>query len=65
MKREITLFGRVNWTTYGLKTISVDEAIRMIKDGTYYIDDRRTGWKGTLKEMTEIIQSLPDGTDIQ
>ena len=66
MKSEITLFGRVNWTTYGLKTISVDDAIRMIKDGTYYIDDsRRTGWKGTLKDMTDIIRSLPDGIDIQ
>lgn len=64
--QQITLFGRISWVSYGLKTITVDDAIQMIKNGTYYIDDQsRTGWSGTLKEITEYIQHLPDGNDLQ
>ena len=62
----ITLFGRINWTTYGLRTITVEEAIGIIRDGTYVIDDRaRSGMTGTLRDITIQIQQLPDGIELQ
>ncbi len=61
MHNEITLFGRINWTTYGLRTITVQEAINIIKDGTYQIN----GNMCTLREITSRIRNLPQGTDIQ
>lgn len=66
MNDKITLFGRIDWTTYGLKTILVDDAIQIIKDGTIYIDDRnRSGMSGTLRDFTEMIQALPPDANIQ
>lgn len=66
MNDKITLFGRIDWTTYGLKTITIQDAIDIIRNGTYYIDDNmRSGMSGTLREITKIIQSLPEGTDLQ
>jgi len=66
MGDRITLFGRIDWTTYGLKTITIQDAIDIIRNGTYYIDDNmRSGMSGTLREITEKIQSLPEGTDLQ
>jgi len=66
MNDKITLFGRIDWTTYGLKTITIQDAIDIIRNGTYYIDDNmRSGMSGTLREITEKIQSLPKGTDLQ
>lgn len=62
----ITLFGRINWLSFGLRTISVDDAIKIIREGTYYIDDTaRSGMCGTLREITEQIQHLPEVTDLQ
>lgn len=66
MNDKITLFGRIDWTTYGLKTISFDDAIQIIKAGTLYIDDRnRSGMSGTLRDFTEMIQVLPPDANIQ
>lgn len=66
MNDKITLFGRIDWTTYGLKTITIQDAIDIIRNGTYYIDDNmRSGMSGTLREITEIIQKLPEGTYLQ
>lgn len=66
MNDKITLFGRIDWTTYGLKTISVDEAIQIIKDGTLIIDDtNRSGMSGTLRDITEKIQALSPDANIQ
>ena len=66
MGDKITLFGRIDWTTYGLKTITIQDAIDIIRNGTYYIDDNmRSGMSGTLREITEKIQTLPEGTDLQ
>lgn len=54
LKDEITLFGRIDWTTYGLRTITVDDAVSIIRNGNYFIDDsRRSRMSGTLKEITE------------
>lgn len=65
-KTRITLFGRINWTTYGLKTITVQDAIDIIKDGTLFIDDTaRSGTKGTLRDITLRIQQQLNGTNIQ
>lgn len=62
----ITLFGRINWLSFGSRTISVDDAIKIIREGTYYIDDTaRSGMCGTLRDITEQIQHLPEGTDLQ
>ena len=63
MKTDITLFGRINWTTYGLTTISVQDAISIIRDGAYYIDDNNRS--GTLCDITKWMQSLPESTDLQ
>ena len=66
MNLSVTLFQRINWTRYGLKTITVDEAIDMIRQGTYLIDDsQRTGVRCTLQEMTYYLQHLPSDADIQ
>ena len=66
MNNMITLFGRIDWTTYGLKTITIHDAISIIRKGTYYIDDgNRTGMSGTLKEITEQMQCQPTGIDLQ
>lgn len=66
MNDKITLFGRIDWTTYGLKTISVDDAIQIIQDGTMFIDDRnRSGMSGTLRDITEKIQALSPDANIQ
>ena len=66
VKDEITLFGRIDWTTYGLRTITVDDAVSIIRNGNYFIDDsRRSGMSGTLKEITEQMQCQPEGTDLQ
>lgn len=66
MNLRITLFGRIDWTTYGLRNISVDEAIQIIKDGTLIIDDtNRSGMSGTLRYFTEKIQALSPDANIQ
>lgn len=66
MNNEITLFGRIDWTTYGLVTITVQDTIEIIKTGNYLINDsKRTGMWGTLAEVTRQIQALPDGANIQ
>lgn len=66
MKLSVTLFQRIDWVRYGLKTITVDEAIDMIRQGTYLIDDsQRTGVRCTLQEMTYYLQHLPSDADIQ
>ena len=66
MNNEITLFGRIDWTAYGLVTITVQDTIEIIKTGNYFINDsKRTGMWGTLSEVTRQIQALPEGRDIQ
>ena len=66
MNNEITLFGRIDWTAYGLTTITVQDTIEIIKTGNYFINDsKRTGMWGTLAEVTRQIQALPDGANIQ
>ena len=66
MNSEVTLFARINWATYGLKTITVQDAITIIRDGTYYINDSmRSGMYGTLKEITLQIQQLSNGVNLQ
>ena len=66
MNYEITLFGRIDWTAYGLTTITVQDTIEIIKTGNYFINDsKRTGMWGTLAEVTRQIQALPEGRDIQ
>lgn len=66
MNLKITLFSRIDWTTYGLKTISFDDAIQIIRDGTLIIDDtNRSGMSGTLRDITEKIQALPPDANIQ
>ena len=61
MKSNVTLFQRINWTRYGLKTITVDEAIEMIRTGTSVIVDHKTDVVCTLQEMTYYLQHLPFG----
>ena len=66
MNNKITLFARINWATYGLKTMTVQDAINIIRDGTYFINDtKRSGMSGSLKDITEQIQCQPDGVDLQ
>ena len=66
MKYEITLFGRIDWTAYGLTTITVQDTIEIIRTGNYFINDsKRSGMWGTLAEVTRQIQALPDGANIQ
>lgn len=66
MNDKMTLFARINWATYGLKTITVQDAITIIRDGTFYIDDTsRSGTCGTLKDITSMIQQQPDTVDLQ
>ena len=31
MNYEVTLFGRINWTTYGLRTITAQETVCILK----------------------------------
>lgn len=63
---EITLFGRINWTTYGLKTITVQEAMSIIRDGTYCINDiKHSGKYYTLREITEWMQYHCNGSNLQ
>ena len=44
MNYEITLFGRIDWTAYGLTTITVQDTIEIIRTGNYLINDiKRSG----------------------
>lgn len=66
MNYEITLFSRIDWTAYGLTTITVQDTIEIIRTGNYLINDsKRSGMWGTLAEVTRQIQALPDGANIQ
>ena len=66
MNYQITLFGRIDWTAYGLTTITVQDTIEIIRTGNYFINDsKRSGMWGTLAEVTRQIQALPDGANIQ
>ena len=66
MNYQITLFGRIDWTAYGLTTITVQDTIEIIRTGNYLINDtKRSGMWGTLAEVTRQIQALPDGANIQ
>ena len=62
---KITLFGRINWTTYGLKTITVQEAISIIRDGTFRLYDKEHSNSYTLREITELMQYNYKGDDLQ
>jgi hypothetical protein len=53
---KITLFGRINWTTYGLRTITVQEAISIIRDGNYRIYNKDYNVTFSLREVTEYLQ---------
>lgn len=66
MNKYVTLFGRINWTTYGLKKIHIMDAVEIIRNGTFCVDDRtRSGIYCTLACITEYIQKLPPEVDIQ
>ena len=65
MNFEITLFGRINWTEHGLKTIKVQDAITIIRDGDYYIEDTCLGIYDSLKNITFLMQHLPDEKHLQ
>lgn len=62
---KISLFGRINWTTYGLKTITVQEAISIIRDGTFRLYDKEHSNSYTLREITELMQYNYKGDDLQ
>ena len=63
---KITLFGRINWTTYGLKTITVEEAMSIIRTGAYRLyDSKHSGSTYTLREITEWMQYHYDGDNLQ
>ena len=65
MKYEITYFSRINLTTNGLRIITVQDAIDIIRDGNLSIYDHQTGKNTTLRDITDRIQHLPAGTDLQ
>lgn len=66
MNYEVTLFGRINWTTYGLRTITVQDAVCIIRNGSYLIDDsKRSRFVTSLRVITELIQRQPLDTDLQ
>ena len=62
---KISLFGRINWMTYGLKTITVQEAMSIIRDGTFRLYDKEHSNSYTLREITEWIQYHYNGDDLQ
>ena len=63
---KITLFGRINWTTYGLKTITVEEAMSIIRTGAYRLyDSKHSGSTYTLREITELMQYHYNGDNLQ
>ena len=62
---KITLFGRLNWTTYGLKTITVKEAVSIIRDGTYRLYDSKYWGSYSLREITECMQYYYNGDELQ
>ena len=63
---KITLFGRINWTTYGLKTITVEEAMSIVRTGAYRLyDSKHSGSTYTLREITELMQYHYDGDNLQ
>lgn len=66
MNLNVNLYKRINWLKYNVQTISIDEAIDIIRAGSYLIDDsKQSGWVGRLSTITEAIQKLPIGTNLQ
>ena len=62
---KITLFGRINWTTYGLRTITVQEAISIIRDGDYRIYNKDYNITFSLREITEYLQYKANVNSLQ
>lgn len=65
MEFKVTFFPRINWTNIGLRTITVQEAIDIIRNGTFPIYDKENGVYMTLRDITNYIQQLLAGTNLQ
>ena len=65
MEKELTYFERVNWTKQGFSYITLSQVVEMIRTGENMLSNGNRGDGYTLKDITEFIQSRPEGIDIQ
>lgn len=63
--KAINLFERIDWLDSNYE-LTVDDVISIIRDGTLPVENKRAGYRTTLKEVTEYMQNgLPSGASLQ